>query len=157
MTLSIFHSLHIANSIASKKVCNQHNDTRRDSFYNANMAKRSRPTIKVTWFLREWMLALGVRQRDMIERAGWSKTTASLLYNCQQDMNVELLKSAAIALNRQTYELLLPPEEAFRIIRHRQEVEKEALRLVSQGKTDYSTITDDLNFNGGNNARRKAG
>lgn len=76
------------------------------------------------------MDTLGVNQAYMIREAGWSKTTASLLYNCQQDMNVDLLKSAAAALKREPYELLMPPEDAFQIIRHRQEVEREALRLV---------------------------
>lgn len=102
------------------------------------MAKRSRPVIPVTWYLREWMDALGVRQSDMIREAGWSKTTASLLYNCQQDMNVDLLKSAAAALKRRPYELLMPPEEAFQIIRYRQEVEREALRLVSERQLGYT-------------------
>ena len=84
------------------------------------------------------MDALGVRQRDMVERAGWSKTTASLLYNKKQDMNVELLLAAAAALNREPFELLLPPEEAFRIIRHRQEVEQEALRLVAERRDNFT-------------------
>lgn len=101
------------------------------------MAKRSRPVIPVTWYLREWMDTLKVRQSDMIREAGWSKTTASLLYNRQQDMNVDLLKSAAAALNRKPYELLMPPEDAFRIIRHQQEVEREVLKLVAERQVDY--------------------
>lgn len=127
------------------------------------MAKRSRPVIPVSWFLREWMDTLGVRQKDMMERADWSKTTASLLYNCQQDMNVDLLKSAARALNRQPYELLMPPAEAFRIIRHRQEVEEEALRLVAEKRLDYQTEPSNLSGDFGfdddrnDNGRRKAG
>ncbi len=122
------------------------------------MAKRSRPVIPVTWYLREWMDTLNVRQRDMMERAGWSKTTASLLYNCQQDMNVELLKSAAAALNRQPYELLMLPEEAFRIIRHKQEVEAEALRLVADRKLDYTAESPEDDFLSGrqDNDRRKS-
>ena len=89
------------------------------------------------------MDALGVRQSDMVREAGWSKTTASLLYNCQQDMNVELLKSAAAALKRRPYELLMPPEEAFQIIRHRQEIEREALRLVAERQTDFVAKPED--------------
>lgn len=94
------------------------------------MAKRTRPVIPVTWYLKEWMDTLGVNQAYMVREAGWSKTTASHAYNCQIDMNVDLLKSAAVALKREPYELLMPPEDAFQIIRHRQEVEREALRLV---------------------------
>lgn len=102
------------------------------------MAKRSRPVIPVTWYLTEWMDALGVRQADMVREAGWSKTTASLLYNRQQDMNVDLLKSAAAALKRKPYELLMPPEDAFQIIRHRQEIQREALRLVGEPRQDFT-------------------
>ena len=94
------------------------------------MAKAKLPVIPVTWFLKEWMDTLGVNQAYMVREAGWSKTTASHLYNCQKDMNANLLKSAAAALKREPYELLMRPEDAFQIIRHRQEIEREALRLV---------------------------
>ncbi len=107
------------------------------------MAKRTRPVIPVTWYLREWMDTLGVNQSFMVREAGWSKTTASLLYNCQQDMNVDLLKSAAAALKREPYELLMPPEDAFQIIRHRQEIEREALRLVSDRQAKFAGKHDD--------------
>lgn len=110
------------------------------------MAKRSRPVIPVTWYLREWMDSLRVKQAYMVKHAGWSKTTASLLYNCQQDMNVELLKSAAAALGRKPYELLMPPEDAYQIIRHRQEIEREALKLVADRKVEFTgqPESDDL-------------
>lgn len=107
------------------------------------MAKRSRPIIPVTWYLKEWMDTLGVNQAHMVREAGWSKTTASLLYNCQQDMNVDLLKSAAAALKREPFELLMPPEDAFQIIRHRQEIEREALRLVADRQLELAGQHDD--------------
>jgi hypothetical protein len=110
------------------------------------MAKRTRPVIPVTWYLKEWMDTLGVNQSYMVREAGWSKTTASLLYNCQQDMNVDLLKSAATALKREPYELLMPPEDAFQIIRHRQEIQREALRLVSDRKADFAGKPDDFDL-----------
>lgn len=142
--LTMSPSLHVANLIASGKVCAPRNDTKWLRFYTANMPKKSRPIIAVTWYLREWMDSLGVRQKDMMDRTGWSKTTASLLYNCQQDMNPELLRAAAAALNRKTYELLMPPAEAFRIIRHRQVVEDEALRLVAEQPSRYIPEPPDL-------------
>ena len=61
---------------------------------------RSRPRITVGWYLPEWMDTLRVNQAQMIERTGWSKTTASLLYNCQQDYNPALVTSAAAAKTR---------------------------------------------------------
>lgn len=83
------------------------------------MAKKSRPIIDIGWFLPEWMDTLRVRQADMVERAGWSKTTASLLYNRQQDYSPRLIDEAAHALNIARYELLLHPEDAFAIRRMR--------------------------------------
>lgn len=97
------------------------------------MAK-SRPRLPVGWFLREWMDTLMVRQADMIDRAGWSKTTASLLYNCQQDYNPDLVRSAAQALNIEQWELLMPPELAMQIRRLRAAVDREVqLRAAEEG------------------------
>ena len=81
---------------------------------------RTRPRIAVGWYLPEWMDTLHVSQADMTRLAGWSKTTASLLYNCQQDYNPELVRAAAHALNVRTYELFMPPEEAMALRRLRQ-------------------------------------
>lgn len=69
--------------------------------------------------MREWMDTLQVRQADMMRRTGWSKTTASLLYNCQQDYNPELVRTAAAALNLAPWELLMPPAEAMALRRLR--------------------------------------
>jgi hypothetical protein len=100
---------------------------------------RTRPTIAVGWFLREWMNTLQVRQADMIERAGWSKTTASLLYNCQQDYNPQLVADAARALNLDPWELLMPPEQAMQQRRLRAAVVDEAQHL--RAAEDRSSFT----------------
>lgn len=84
------------------------------------MAKKSRPVLNVGWFLPEWMDTLRVRQADMVERAGWSKTTASLLYNRQQDYSPRLIEEAAVALNIAPFELLLHPDDAMAIRRMRE-------------------------------------
>lgn len=99
---------------------------------------RSRPRIPVGWFLREWMDTLRVRQADMIERAGWSKTTASLLYNCQQDYNPELVRSASIALNIEPWELLMPPELAMQIRRLRAAVDTEVQLRAADHRQDFT-------------------
>lgn len=84
------------------------------------MAKKSRPIISVGWYLTEWMDTLRVRQSHMIDRAGWSKTTASLLYNRQQDYSPRLVEEASAALNIAPFELLLHPEDAMAIRRMRE-------------------------------------
>lgn len=100
---------------------------------------RTRPKIPVGWFLTEWMDTLGVNQVQMIDRAGWSKTSASLLYNRQQDHNPALVKAAAHALNIEPFELFLPPEEAFHIRRLRQAVEEEhRLRVVAEQRREFA-------------------
>lgn len=132
---SMPNSLHIANGFASGKVCTARNDTPRPCFYTANMA-RTRPRIPVGWFLREWMETLKVRQADMMKRAGWSKTTASLLYNCQQDYNPQLVRDAARALNVEEWELLMPPSLAMQIRRLRAAVDSEVqLRVAEERAT----------------------
>lgn len=83
------------------------------------MAKKSRPVVDVGWYLPEWMDTLRVRQSDMVARAGWSKTTASLLYNRQQDYSPRLVEEASAALNVAPFELLLHPEDAMAIRRLR--------------------------------------
>lgn len=98
---------------------------------------RTRPRLPVGWFLREWMDTLHVRQADMVERAGWSKTTASLLYNCQQDYNPELVRSAADALNVEPWELLMPPELAMQIRRLRQAVDREVQLRAAEERAGY--------------------
>jgi len=101
------------------------------------MAK-TRPVIPVGWFLREWMDTLNVNQAAMVRDAGWSKTTASHLYNCQQDFNPELVRAAAQALKIREFELFLPPDEAFHIRRLRQAVEEEhQLRAVADKRIPF--------------------
>lgn len=80
---------------------------------------RTRPKQTVAWHLAAWMDALRVSQADMIERAGWSKTTASLLYNSRQDLSSKLIAEAAQALNLAPFELFMLPEEAMALRRLR--------------------------------------
>ena len=65
-----------------------------------------------SWYLREWMDSLNVRQRDMIEKAGWSRATASQLYNGTQDYSPKLVAEAAEVMHLEPFELLMLPEEA---------------------------------------------
>ena len=74
----------------------------------------------VNWYLREWMDHLGVRQRDMVEKAGWSKATASQLYTGVQDYSPKIVNEAAQALNISTFELLMRPEAAMALRRLRE-------------------------------------
>lgn len=79
------------------------------------------------------MDTLDVKQKDMVSRAGWSKTTASLLYNCRQDYTPDLVEQAAQALNLRPFELLMPPDEAIAL----RKLRESALRIAAEQPTDY--------------------
>jgi transcriptional regulator with XRE-family HTH domain len=77
------------------------------------MARRGIPKGSVSWYLREWMAANGIKkQTEMMNLTGWSKATMSQLYSGQQDYSPKIVNDAARALNAQPYELLMPPEKA---------------------------------------------
>jgi len=84
------------------------------------MTRRGVPKTGPKWFLREWMDMLGVKQADMCRRTGWSKASASQLYNGIQDYSPNIVEAAAIALNVAEYELLMQPERAMAIRRLRE-------------------------------------
>jgi transcriptional regulator with XRE-family HTH domain len=94
------------------------------------MARRGIPKGQVSWHLREWMDHLNVKQRDMVERAGWSKATASQLYNGDQDYSPRVVAQAAVALHVAPFELLMKPEQAMALRRLREG----ALRVVEDTK-----------------------
>lgn len=51
---------------------------------------------------------LRVKQAEMIRRTGWSKASASQIYNGQQDYSPKIVREAAQALNVRDWELLMP-------------------------------------------------
>lgn len=83
------------------------------------MARRGVPTT-INWYLREWMDMLSVNQAEMCRRTGWSKATASQLYNNKQDYSPKIVREAAQALNVEGFELLMKPERAMALRRQRE-------------------------------------
>lgn len=85
------------------------------------MSRRGIPKGPINWYLPEWMAACGLSgrgaQTKMRELTGWSKATISQLYNGEQDYSPAVVNAAAVALNAEPYELLMPPERAFAIRR----------------------------------------
>ena len=129
--LSMHARSHNTNFLTSGFVRTSRNDNSYRFSHNQNMARRGIPKGPVNWFLREWMDYLGVRQAEMMKRTGWTKSTASYLYNGKQDYSPKIVNEAAVALNAAPYELLMPPESAMAIRRFRQE----ALRIVEDSRT----------------------
>lgn len=89
------------------------------------MARRGVPK-QINWYLREWMDYYGLSQAKMIEKTGWSKATASQLYNNVQDYSPKIVNEAALALNVEPFELLMRPERAMALRRFREQ----ALEIV---------------------------
>lgn len=83
------------------------------------MARRGVPKGPVNWYLPEWMDALGVNQAEMMRRTGWSKATASQIYNGKQDYSPKVVNEAAAAFQCHPYELLMPYEQAMALRRLR--------------------------------------
>jgi transcriptional regulator with XRE-family HTH domain len=96
------------------------------------MARRGIPKGQVNWYLREWMDHLSVKQTEMSKRTGWSKASASQLYNGVQDYSPNVVNEAAKALNVAGYELLMIPERAMALRRLRET----ALQIVHAESTD---------------------
>lgn len=133
----ISYRSHITNLEASDFVRTWRNDFRRRFSHNRNMARRGIPKGPVNWYLREWMDMLGVKQRDMIEKAGWSKATASQLYNGIQDYSPKVVNEAAQALNVAPFELLMRPEQAMAYRR----IREDALRVIDDSRELAATGT----------------
>lgn len=83
------------------------------------MARRGIPKTGPSWFIKEWMDYLGKNQTFMQKEAGWSKGSASQIYNGKQDYSPKIVDEAARALNAEPWELLMLPERAMAIRRLR--------------------------------------
>jgi len=79
--------------------------------------KRSTPPKKLThqWYLAEWAHQAQKKQADAVRELGWSKASASALWNNEQRYTQDLIDEAAIWLHVKPYELLLTPAEAMAI------------------------------------------
>lgn len=79
--------------------------------------KKSKPPRLLShhWYLVEWAERLGVRQKDAINKLGWSKAQASDLFNGNQRYTQDLIDEVSQWLQLAPYELLMPPSEALAI------------------------------------------
>lgn len=73
---------------------------------------------EIGWFLNEWLLALRLKQRDLVTMTGWPKQKVSRLCKGTTPYNQEILETLGRALGVHPYELLLPPEMAKRVRAH---------------------------------------
>jgi transcriptional regulator with XRE-family HTH domain len=64
------------------------------------------------WYLVEWAERLGVRQKDAIDKLGWSKAQASDIFNGKQRYTADLVDEVAQWLHLAPHELLMHPTDA---------------------------------------------
>ncbi len=131
--MNMVKSLHMANDTSSSNFCQWHNDAKSIGWYKANMPQRRRDHRHLNWYLPEWLASKHMRQTDLIELTGWSKTTASLLVNGKQDYSPKLVDEAAAALQIAVFELFLPPDTAHALKRLR----TDSVRIASDIKLEY--------------------
>lgn len=85
------------------------------------MARRRRYAppgeLRHRWFLAEWASHFGKRQADAQRDLGWSKASASELWNGHQRYTQNLVDEASEWLGIRPYELLMSPFEALRLRR----------------------------------------
>lgn len=136
-TFDICSCSHITNFDASYFVRTSRNDFSRRVSHNRNMARRGIPT-QINWYLKEWMDMLEVNQAEMIRRTGWSKASASQLYNNKQDYSPKIVNEAALALNVAPFELLMKPWEAMALRKQR----AAAIELVHSAESPPSNSPD---------------
>lgn len=102
------------------------------------MARRtSKPPRQLShqWYLVEWAARLQVRQKDAVEKLGWSKAQASDLFTGKQRYTADLVDEVAQWLQLAPYELLMPPEDALAI----RAMRNSAARIV--GPVDFPTLS----------------
>jgi transcriptional regulator with XRE-family HTH domain len=96
------------------------------------------------WYLKQWLKTLGRTQQWVADELGCQKSEISRKSTGTTPYNRDDINSISALLNLKPYELLLPPEEAYRIVRHRQEVEQEAIRLVAEKQMDFRPAPAEL-------------
>lgn len=67
------------------------------------------------WYLAEWSALLGKRQADAQRDLGWSRSTASGLWNGTQRYTQERVDEVVRWLGIQPHEVLMVPDEALRL------------------------------------------
>lgn len=99
------------------------NDRRGDCWYPASMAASFHD-----WYLKDWLVALGKRQADLVRDLDWNKAKASLMVRGGQQYNRDAINELAAYLNLRPYELLMHPDDAMAL----RSMQTTALKMVDR-------------------------
>lgn len=83
------------------------------SSHHVNMTEEAQPD----WYLHEWFATQGLKQNDLVTKLDYPKNTANRLWHGLQPFRRDHVAEISALLNIKPHELLMPPEEAFRIRR----------------------------------------
>lgn len=109
--------------------------------------KRNTPPSELhhRWFFAEWAASKGKIQADAQKELGWSKSSASKLWNGKQRYTQDIIDQVSTWLEIQAYELLLPPKEAQALNRLREAAHaiaaEDAAPLLREGALDANGTT----------------
>ena len=97
------------------------------------------------WYLREWLVALKLRQADVARQIGMPKATMSAIFNGKTNYYREVVNIFADALNIRPYELLMHPEDAMAIRRLRVDARQIAsVQLAADGDREWQEAPEPL-------------
>ena len=81
----------------------------------STMAKRKRIELKPRdpgWFVREWLVFKGLRQKDLVSRTDWNKSQINEWVTGAERWNKDVLYAFANAIGVDAADLLRPPSAA---------------------------------------------
>lgn len=92
------------------------NDSGEWHAYPFPMPRKAPERLSHDWFLPEWMAAKRVSQAEMARMCGWSKATMNDIFHGKTAYYRDILVTAASALQVEPFQLLLPPERAYKLL-----------------------------------------
>lgn len=109
------------NLLSSQKVRIRRNDSAPQISYHPNMSRKREPLSSFghDWYLVEWLRTLRVTQADLTRETGWGKATVNDIYHGKTAYYRQIVNALALALKIEPFELLMHPDEAFRLRRLR--------------------------------------
>jgi transcriptional regulator with XRE-family HTH domain len=110
--------------------------TRNDLTSAFAYAKRMKP--HQDWYLREWLQSSGKKQADVVNDLDWNKARVSLMLSGKQQYTRDAINEISDWLHIRPHELLMHPDEAYRLRR----IQSTALEIAAQAAPDDETDSD---------------
>ena len=109
------------------------NDMKAARIYKLPMPRKAANSATFDWYLVDWMAAKKINQAEMARQCGWSKATMHDIYHGTTAFYRDILVTAAAALMIEPFQLLLPPERAYKMM----QLEGALMRQVAETKAEW--------------------